>query len=233
MTKEEYYARIIWLKAIISIVLFVLGAANIAIALTFQKMNIRIGFLFIQYDIVTASCFSIVLFIIAFILLITGPSFERKTKFSSVYEYRQYKKKQKFKVSCSFKNEIDSMISDLILQVLVDAYWSYHRKIFDFIYRFLYVSDELLSGVFVHDDPLNIPENLGIVKFAYNFSFRFEMKGFTLDIVQKEFTRLKPKNQAIALIEEELINLALKFGENEQYFKARFWDEVRDRNVEI
>ncbi|MHA1146107.1 MAG: hypothetical protein ACTSRW_15325 [Candidatus Helarchaeota archaeon] len=152
------------------------------------------------------------------------------------------------------------MISDLILQVLkmhdeyhsiagdvfpefrkefenlykrVDAYWSYHRKIFDFIYRFLYVSDELLSGVFVHDDPLNIPENLGIVKFAYNFSFRFEMKGFTLDIVQKEFTRLKPKNQAIALIEEELINLALKFGENEQYFKARFWDEVRDRNVEI
>jgi len=58
------------------------------------------------------------------------------------------------------------------------------------------------------------------------------VKGFTLDIVQKEFTRLKPKNQAIALIEEELINLALKFDENEQYFKARFWDEVRDRNVE-
>ncbi|MHA1315398.1 MAG: hypothetical protein ACTSRB_15960 [Candidatus Helarchaeota archaeon] len=53
-----------------------------------------------------------------------------------------------------------------------------------------------------------------------------------MDIVQKEFTRLKPKNQAIALIEEELINLALKFDENEQYFKARFWDEVRDRNVE-
>ncbi|MHA1315397.1 MAG: hypothetical protein ACTSRB_15955 [Candidatus Helarchaeota archaeon] len=132
MTKEEYYARIIWLKAIISIVLFVLGAANIAIALTFQKMNIRIGFLFIQYDIVTASCFSIFLFIIAFILLITGPSFERKTRFSSVYEYRQYKKKQKFKVSCSFKNEIDSMISDLILQVLKmhDEYHSIAGDVF-------------------------------------------------------------------------------------------------------